>query len=72
MPSAREAVRVRQVLIDIPPDLASGAVPFAQESAAALKEKVDKAVLESLVLGKFGLVRFWAIFAGPETGQSGP
>ena len=25
-----------------------------------------------LVLGKFGLVRFRAIFAGPETGQSGP
>ena len=25
-----------------------------------------------LVLGKFGLVRFQAIFAGPETGRSGP
>ena len=25
-----------------------------------------------VVLGKFGLVRFRAIFAGPETGRSGP
>ena len=43
---AREVIRVRQVLIDIAPNPASGAVPFAQESAAALKEKVDKAVLD--------------------------
>ena len=28
-------------------------------------------ILYVLVLGKFGLVQFWAIFAGPETGRSG-
>ena len=43
---AREAVRVRQVLIDIAPNPASGAAPFAQDLAAALKEKVNKALLD--------------------------
>ena len=43
---AREVIRVRQVLIDIAPDPTSGAVPFTQDLAAALKEKVNKAVLD--------------------------
>ena len=32
----------------------------------------ERGVWLVVVLGKFGLVWFWAIFARPETGQSGP
>ena len=40
--------------------------------AASLPYLTTVAPLDRLVLGKFGLVRSQAIFAGPETGQSGP
>ena len=44
----------------------STSTPKPLESKKKIKQSLG------LVLGKFGLVRFQAIFARPETGQSGP
>jgi len=45
---AREAVRVRQVLIGMAPDLASGLVAYSRESIASLNDTLDKALLEAM------------------------